>query len=127
MQRLLLLALLFILIGAACTKAAVLEPRDANALPISDDGVMREVILDALRERGWRVEDEMVGAIAATVRAGGHEATVEVRYDGRGYLIRHLRSSPGLAYRGDTVHKRYNRWVAALDRSIQKRVRSLTY
>ena len=128
MQRWVWLVLLFVLsTSVACTSSAVLEARDPNALQSSDPEAMREVILHALRDRGWRVDGENFGVIVATVRVGGHEATIEVDYDDRGYLIRHLRSSPSLKYTGNSVHKRYNRWVAALDRSIQKRIRDLGY
>lgn len=130
MNRSLIILLLVALVGptsAACTTAPVLEARDARALPQGNIEVMRDSVLYALDSRGWRLEEEALGLAVATVRVGGHEATVEVTYDDFGYLIRHVRSSPGLKYRGDTVHKRYNRWVAALERSIRKRMRDLGY
>ncbi len=122
---------LFVVVAAVfavgCNTSPVLEVRDPYALSESNEPLMYETIRWALDAKGWRVEEEQPGAVLASVRAGGHEATVEVVYDDRGYAIRHIRSSPGLKFDGHSIHKRFNHWVDRLDNAIQNRLREVGY
>lgn len=127
MYRTLSVGILVLLLSTACNTAPVLEERTPSAMRVDSPEAMHDVVVWSLLEKGWTIESETEWQVVASVQAGQHEAVVAVDFDGRGFVIKHVRSTPGLLYRGTTVHKRYNRWVAKLAETIRTRIRYLGY
>jgi hypothetical protein len=93
-----------------------LSPYSGRAL--SPDEV-RQLLLRALVARHWFVESEQAGVIFARISHHQHYAVVRLDYNGLGYSISYVETSPSLHYDGAHVHRRYNQWVEHLDRAIQ--------
>jgi len=85
-------------------------------------GEMGRTIQMGVVVAGWRVVAAAPGRMLAAVEAGGHSATVSIRYNEVSYVIERHETSPGLKYdeAHQFVHHRYNFWVDRLDRSIQQ-------
>jgi hypothetical protein len=114
-----LLLVLTALLTTACVTAPVYQPTSTVPTAAARPD-LRAAILAGLATKGWRVAREGPGVIEATVRAGGHTATVAIRYGGNQYSIQYVSSSEGLKYDGETIHRRYNHWVRLLDDAIYK-------
>ncbi len=79
---------------------------------------VRGAIVVALATRGWTIQAENGARITAAVSAGGHSASVNIDYSPTVYSITYQSSSPGLLYDGHEIHRRYNKWVERLRRTI---------
>lgn len=80
-------------------------------------------------KQGWTITKEEPGAVYATARGGGHEASVRIDYDAAGWKIEYVSSSSGLkydpSYRGrEVIHRRYNYWVQQLNGAINDTLRA---
>jgi hypothetical protein len=110
--------------GCGANLAPVLDVQ--NAPVITPQGVpptrplVRDSIVRALASRNWQIAEERPDELVARVSAGGHDATVLVRYDERYFSISRVDSSPGLKYDGSYIHRRYNHWIDRLRTSIQQ-------
>jgi hypothetical protein len=93
-----------------------LSPYSGRAL--SPDEV-RQLLLRALVARHWFVESEQAGVIFARIAHNNHYAIVRLDYNGLGYSISYVETSPSLHYDGANVHRRYNQWVEHLHNAIQ--------
>ena len=93
-----------------------LSPYSGRAL--SPDEV-RQLLLRALVARHWQVQGEQAGVVFARITHNKHWAVVRLDYNGLGYSISYVETSPSLHYDGANVHRRYNQWVEHLDRAIQ--------
>jgi hypothetical protein len=108
------------LMGAvtACSSHKVLEIQNS---PISYNADPAVAIEGALTDRGWVVVSRSPGFIDATILTRGHRADIRVTYDARSYSIAY-RGSENLQAKNGRIHRNYNRWVANLDRAIQRRL-----
>ena len=102
---------------------------DPYGRPASAEMVLAAIRLGATNKH-WRIVNEGPGVELAQVSSGGHEATVRIDYNERGWVISHQDSSPGLKYKADyqgrqVIHHRYNLWVRHLNRSIEKSLAEL--
>jgi hypothetical protein len=106
------------LLGAvtACTTKKVLEIQNA---PISSSADPAAVIEGALRERGWHVVSRSPGVIDASILLRDHRADIRITYDANRYSIAY-RGSENLHAKNGLIHRNYNRWVANLNRDIQR-------
>jgi hypothetical protein len=74
------------------------------------------------RREGWRVRDVGPGELRAEKSLRTHRALIAITYDGQGYGIR-LLEADDLLYDGRMIHKTYNEWIEALERSIRDEMR----
>ncbi len=109
------------LMACSWSSAGLLEPRTDLPGPTPVRAVA-DAVYSAASERGWDIVEQRAGVVLMTTSAGGHDATVAVEYDRRGWSIFHVRSSPGLKFRPHSqrpsIHRRYNLWVSKLDQAI---------
>jgi hypothetical protein len=95
---------------------ARLSPYSGRALSADE---VRQLLLRALAARHWFVQSEQAGVIFARISHHNHYAVVRLDYNGLGYSISYVETSPSLKYDGAHVHRRYNQWVDHLHDSIQ--------
>ncbi len=95
---------------------ARLSPYSGRALSADE---VRQLLLRALTARHWFVQSEQAGVIFARISHHNHYAVVRLDYNGLGYSISYVETSPSLHYDGANVHRRYNQWVERLDDAIQ--------
>lgn len=110
----------------------VLEPTNIP-VPVKVDGSgytldeVRQAIIGACQERGWspRLENDNEIIASILVRAV-HYAEVSITFDTNHYSIKY-RDSRELKYNPQkhTIHRNYNRWIAMLSDSIQRRFSAL--
>lgn len=122
--RFLLIVSIAVTAMACANRAPVLNVNNARVFTPSGvapsaahtrDGIMR-----GLLAKGWTVGGESDQSIVASVSEGGHSARVVLQYDAQFYSITHIDSSTGLKYDGNTIHRRYNRWVDKLREAINR-------
>jgi hypothetical protein len=131
-----LLALLVFSAGTACAPSStdLLRPEgmpglDAQGRAPSYADIEYAVKTATATKQGWTITDEEPGAIHATARGGGHEASVRIDYDANGWKIEYVSSSAGLKYDPDyggreIIHRRYNFWVQQLNAAIEQTLRA---
>jgi len=125
----LLLAFTLVLPLAACKRQAPLRNWvdmpvvGAKNGPVAKEKV-KEVILEACKNRGWAAREVSPGLIRAELNARQkHSATIEIPYSGASYSIIYkdsfnLRYNPAT----QTIHNQYNNWVINLRRDIDIRL-----
>lgn len=79
---------------------------------------VRDVILKAGKNRGWKMREEGKGVIIGVVNNRGMSATSKITYDNRHYVITYV-ASTGLREAPGKIHKAYYRWVDFLNKDIQ--------
>jgi hypothetical protein len=76
----------------------------------------------AARLQSWHAERRQPGLLIVTKRRGRHVGSANIRYDMERFDIS-LRSSSYLRETPDgKIHKLYNEWVQALERTIRREV-----
>jgi hypothetical protein len=103
---------------AGCSTKKVLEIQNS---PISASADPAAVIEGALADRGWLIVSRSPGFIDATILQRDHRADIRVTYTASSYSIAY-RGSENLNAKNGLIHRNYNRWVANLDRDIQRRL-----
>ena len=116
--------LILLLVGFGCRTAPV---RNVQRTAITVPGTvtmaeLSEAIWSASRREGWRVREVQPGRAHAEKTLRTHRALVAIDYDTSGYSIT-LLEADNLLYDGHGIHKAYNQWVAALEKSIQDELR----
>ncbi len=123
-----LLSLCSSLLLTSCTMAPILKV-DNELLPTKTDGTpytqeeVQGAILRACNQRGWSGQVQSEGLILASIIVRNHSAKVEIKYTNTTISISYADSSE-LDYRGDRIHRNYNRWVANLYHTILKELGS---
>jgi hypothetical protein len=102
---------------------------DMNGQPAPIAQVAQAIRMGAMKKH-WNITGEQPGVMTAHVLSGGHEATVQIEYNERGWIITHVSSSPGLVYNPnyngrEIIHHRYNFWVRHLNRAIENSLAEL--
>jgi hypothetical protein len=82
----------------------------------------RDAIMRAIVDKHWTIDGENGQTIVTSVSSGGHFATVRIDYDASYYSITYLKSSAGLKYDGQNIHRRYNHWVERLQEAINRSI-----
>ncbi|MBX3273906.1 MAG: hypothetical protein KF729_26845 [Sandaracinaceae bacterium] len=110
--------------ATACGRGAVALRTETPVLlqAAADPAALRAAIVRALEARRYTTESEEPGAIVARMSQRGTMLRVRVDYSGTDYRITYLESE-GLEHRVDaaghaTISRRYDGWVAQLQRSI---------
>ena len=112
-----------VILLTSCTMAPILNlnneilPADPNGSTHTQDDVQK-AILRACNDRGWSAQVESEGVIQASIIVRRHSAKVKIQYTNSTVSISYVDSTE-LKYKGDRIHRNYNRWVANLYHSIQ--------
>jgi hypothetical protein len=79
---------------------------------------IRRAIMLAGTRVGWQMKEKGNGQMVATKFSRGFMAQVNISYTTESYAITYKDSS-NLKYNGQTIHPRYNKWVADLNSAIK--------
>lgn len=85
-----------------------------TALPL---GSIKNKIKIIGSDRGWVFEDVAPGHMIGSVGNPKHNARVDLHYTEKSFSIDYL-SSQNLKAKNGTIHHRYNRWIALLERDL---------
>lgn len=125
MKKTLLILTMFLLL-TACKTAMVQQydnvPIDySNRVSLNLNEVESAIALGG-NDAGWDVKPIKSGHVEATYAVKTkHVAVVDIFYTATSYDI-HYKSSKNLKYDGTKIHKAYNKWVAALQGAIDRRL-----
>ena len=125
MRRTVVMTLLIVTLASlGCRTARVHNvPRKAITVPSTVTTTeLSEVIWSGARREGWRVREVQPGRAHAEKTLRTHRALVAIDYDTQGFAIT-LLEADNLLYDGQDVHKAYNLWAAALEKSIEDELR----
>lgn len=105
---------------AACSTSVPLRNVQDQPIPrsLTTHQVVRAIQV-AAHQKGWHTTQVRPGLIYATINIRSHVAQVKIPYNRQGYSIVYKHSSK-LNYDGHSIHRNYNRWVANLNKYIQK-------
>jgi hypothetical protein len=98
-------------------------PAATRRLPVDQIG---QTIMQAGRLRHWRMDPVGPGQITGVSDDRGHEAVINITYSQQAYSIT-LAGSTNLRQEGDEIHKKYNKWIRQLERSIDDRLNVAGY
>jgi hypothetical protein len=107
--------------AAGCATKPIYEVRNAP-FPASssvEDSELADLIRDAGKRQGWRIELEAPGRMRGAYTRGRHRAVVEIEYSASAYSITY-RDSAFLKHDGDSIHNIYNVWVRELEAAIDR-------
>lgn len=111
-----------ILFGCAARLADLDSPQSISVPSDVERQELRQVIKDAMLDRGWSVHDESNHVITADLRLRAHFARVDIDYGGRDVQVEYVQSR-NLRYNRDDgrelIHKNYNAWVRNLLNDIE--------
>ena len=82
---------------------------------------MRDAILQAGANKGWRMHEIKDGLIEASLSRRGHDVWVHIPYTQDSYAITY-KDSNNMYYNAKkgTIHRKYNQWVLNLDLAITR-------
>lgn len=106
---------------AACRTAPIYEVANAPIEPPRSLEEVGRLIERAAILQGWQTQQVRPGLLLATKRVGRHVASVAIEYQTDSYSIT-LRQSIALKQSEGWIHVRYNEWVHALERAIDRRM-----
>jgi hypothetical protein len=125
-----LLILGTVIVASACSRTCPVYnvqdhpiPAAIQRLPLDQTG---QTIMQVGRLRHWRMDPAGPGQITGVVDDRGHEAVINITYSQQAYSIT-LAGSTNLRQEGDEVHKKYNKWIRQLERSIDDRLNVAGY
>lgn len=110
---------------AGCRTAGIYDVR-AEPVPALDnkplsDNDVRNAIIEAGTELGWKMTPTGPGHIVGTLYIRSHKAVVDIPYTTKSYSITY-KDSENLKYTGTTIHSNYNGWVKRLDQTISAKL-----
>jgi hypothetical protein len=114
-----------VIVASACARTAPVYNVQDRPIPIATQNLPLEEIgrniVQAGRRRHWRMDLVGPGQITGTFDDRQHEAVINITYTRQAYSIT-LADSTNLRQEGDEVHKKYNKWIRALQREIDGRL-----
>lgn len=128
MRKYLLSIALLLAVGVNVTGCNNLRPVSTPSFQVatSDQKRVHEAVRQALVQRRWSIIAQRPdGFDAEYQRSADMRAKVRVTHAGDKVSIAYLDSSNlgyGIAETGPEIHKRYNAWVANLERDIQVQI-----
>lgn len=106
---------------AACKTIPVTDyNQQVNASNMTKESV-EKAILSGCQQRQWACKVESDGVIAGLLNWRGKQIKVGIHYDAKTYTIKY-RDSLNLKYDGDSIHKKYGKWVNNLIRTIDSQL-----
>ncbi|MGF1734838.1 hypothetical protein [Photobacterium satsumensis] len=92
--------------------------------PIANQQLIKKITKAGL-VRGWQVEKESRNKLIAKIHVRSHYVAVNITLNKDSYDITY-HDSENMKYNADkdTIHRKYNGWVANLNRDIQKELLS---
>lgn len=116
MKKLFFILVFGIAAFAGCQTASKVKDVKQVYVPINDEQIISRAIIKGAMERGWEITESNDNVIKANLKAGYHIANVEISYGKDYYSIK--KDNKSLKY----YPKRYNRWMAYLERSINNAI-----
>jgi hypothetical protein len=113
--------LLLLLIVVGCSSAPILNIKDAAITSSHSPEEVRQAIVAACADRGWRAKEVSPGVLRATLHVRTFDAEIEIAYSSTAYSINYV-SSTNLDFKNGQIHNNYNKWVNNLSHSIQQRL-----
>jgi hypothetical protein len=114
-----------VIMASACARTAPVYNVQDRPIPIATQNLPLEEIgrniVQAGRRRHWRMDPVGPGQITGMFDDRQHEAVINITYTQQAYSIT-LADSTNLRQEGDEVHKKYNKWIRALQREIDGRL-----
>jgi hypothetical protein len=114
-----------VIVASACARTAPVYNVQDRPIPIATQNLPLEEIgrniVQAGRRRHWRMDPVGPGQITGVFDDRQHEAVINITYTQQTYSIT-LADSTNLRQEGDEVHKKYNKWIRALQREIDGRL-----
>lgn len=114
-----------VIVASACARTAPIYNVQDHPIPTATQNLPLEEIgrniVQAGRRRHWRMDPLGPGQITGTFDDRHHEAVINITYTQQAYSIT-LADSTNLRQEGDEVHKKYNKWISALQREIDGRL-----
>lgn len=98
-------------------------PAATQRLPLDQIG---QAIIQAGRQRHWRMDPAGPGQITGILDDREHEAVINITYSQQAYSIT-LAASTNLHQEDGEVHKKYNKWVRQLEKAIDDRLYTVGY
>jgi hypothetical protein len=98
-------------------------PAATQRLPLDQIG---QTIMQAGRLRHWRMDPAGPGQITGILDDREHEAVINITYSQQAYSIT-LAASTNLHQEDGEVHKKYNRWIRQLEKTIDDRLSAVGY
>lgn len=127
MMRAIIPALFALLLAGCGTSKPITNITDAPAITTGNatSENIAQAIQTAIAQRGWVITSNTDGLIEASINVRDkHKAVVTIPYSEKGYSINY-KDSTNLGYRGNTIHRNYNKWVINLDREIRTEIAKL--
>lgn len=92
--------------------------------PMANQQLIKKITQAGL-VRGWQVEKESTNKLIAKIHVRSHYVAVNITLNKDSYDITY-HDSENMKYNADkdTIHRKYNGWVANLNRDIQKELLS---
>lgn len=111
-----------VLLLSACTSVPIKDV-DYSITPTTTttNNKVKDAILKAGKERGWKMRESGSNTILATLNHQGKSLTAKITYDTNHYVVSYV-DSTGLNATSEKIHKGYYRWLEFLNRSIQQNI-----
>jgi hypothetical protein len=111
--------MLLALVATSCVTRPVYEVRQARLPAAREPGEheVAEMIQEAGRRLGWKIERLAPGEMRGEYARGRHQAVVRIEYDSTTYSIVYA-DSAYLKYDGASIHEIYNDWIEELESAI---------
>ena len=98
-------------------------PAATQRLPLDQIG---QTIMEAGRQRHWRMDPAGPGQITGVFDHHGHQAVINITYSQQAYSIT-LAGSTNFGQQGDEINKQYNRSIRQLEHAIDDRLAMAGY
>jgi hypothetical protein len=112
---------------SACSRSAPVYNVQNDPIPVATQRLpldeIGRTIIQAGTRRHWRMDPTGPGHITGKFDDREHEAVIDISYTQQAYSIT-LAQSANLHQDGDDIHKKYNKWIRALQREIDERLYS---
>lgn len=115
-------------VGCAVNLVQISQPTYQSTKPdMITSKQMADAIKTACVNASWEILEETPGLINAKATAGSLSAEVAISFSANSYKIEHKKSSSGLRYTGELIHRRYNQWVDRLNKHIRKQLQIMRF
>lgn len=126
-----ILLLTFISCGVvSCGRTEPIYNVDQQYFPESakelSEAEIKKAILKATSRLGWVCYAQEPGNLNCQVQRRGHEAKVTIHYDQNIFSIHHV-STSNMKAKENRVHRKYNKWIKALEREIRTEILKTAY
>jgi len=123
MKKIIVALLLTTVFASVLFAASLVEPSVITTpLSAQDNNTVKLAILAGSRDKGWVPKVVSDTEITAMLNNRNHSVTVSIVFSKTGYTIKY-KDSVNMDYdaKNNQIHRKYNQWVANLNKAISKR------